>query len=299
VGWRVPRNAGDLLARALDDQWRVYRKQLRQCQNEFSETSVHQLRVATRRLMTRFDLVGCLIANERADRARRKLKQRLRFLGELRDLQVQIGFIEEHLQAYPELSLLLDEMEAREQVTATEVAVRVLRMKPGKLKKWTRSCCDDLACPPAGNRREQPLAARTLHSLAAAFQTLKMRRQMIDPANSETLHRTRVAFKKFRYMVEALSPSFTGLAKTQLRRFGTYQRRMGNVQDLEVLQAYIAQFLNHHPEAATSLQPFCKYLARRRARALRSCLARVDDLFELYQPAELQDGPQAVTRHAA
>jgi CHAD domain-containing protein len=291
IGWHVPPDAGARIAASLHDQWSVYRKQLRQCQKNFSETSVHQLRVATRRLMTRVDLVNCLISNDRAQRARRKLKQRLKLMGELRDVQVQMGFVKQHTEAFPALVVVLDALERRERLLANAVRSRVLGMRTGKLEKWIEACCDELTSSPAAHRGRQPVAARALISLTAAFETVKARRQAVDPANSETLHRTRVAFKKFRYMVEGLSPAFTGLGKAGLRRFANYQKRMGNLQDLEVLQASVAGFLLLHPGTGDALKGFCRYLATRRRRALRSCLAHVDDLFALYNPAELEQLP--------
>jgi CHAD domain-containing protein len=246
--------------------------------------------------MTRFDLVGCLISNEKAERARRKLKRRLKFLGELRDVQVQINVLEEHIEVYPELAGFLEAMRGREHQLASTVMDRVACMKTGKLKNWAGACRKDLAATPAGPHG-QLMATRALHFLGAAFDAVKTRRQLIDPANSETLHSTRVAFKKFRYIVEALSPEFTGLGKPRLRRFATYQRRLGNLQDLEVLQGCIAQFLNRNPEAAVTLQRFSRHVATRRRHALRSCLEHVDDLFQFYFVPDLET-PQPARKAA-
>src|ERR1035438_10205657 len=43
----VPVAVGSILAAALDSRWHSYRKQLRRCQEQFSEEAVHELRVAT------------------------------------------------------------------------------------------------------------------------------------------------------------------------------------------------------------------------------------------------------------
>jgi hypothetical protein len=44
--------------------WRGYRKKLRRCQEQFSEISVHDLRVQTRRLLALVSLVRAMIAHE-------------------------------------------------------------------------------------------------------------------------------------------------------------------------------------------------------------------------------------------
>ena len=115
AGWDVPDNAALCLASGLRNQWQFYREQLRRCQKDFSETSVHQLRVATRRLMTHYILVDCVTSGDKAERARRKLKRRLKMLGQLRDTHVQRIFIEQHTPDFPELGLLRDALGQREQ----------------------------------------------------------------------------------------------------------------------------------------------------------------------------------------
>jgi CHAD domain-containing protein len=50
-----------------------------------------------------------------------------------------------------------------------------------------------------------------------------------------TVHQTRIAFKRFRYMLESLSPAITGPSRRQLRALAYYQRKMGIIQDHEVL----------------------------------------------------------------
>ena len=99
------------------------------------------------------------------------------------------------------------------------------------------------------------------------------------------MHRTRVAFKKFRYMVESLSPAMIDLGKPHLRRLSVYQRRMGRLQDLEILQACLADFVRIHPRVATMLKGFGHYLCRRHARVLRECLNHADDLFSFWNPS--------------
>src|SRR5213593_5124427 len=54
VRWQVPADVGARLAESLNGRWQSYDQQHCQCRKHFSEKSVHQLRVATRRLMTQF-----------------------------------------------------------------------------------------------------------------------------------------------------------------------------------------------------------------------------------------------------
>ena len=101
-------------------------------------------------------------------------------------------------------------------------------------------------------------------------------------------------------MVESLSPALTGLGKRQLRALAYYQRKMGIIQDLEVMQRCVARFLREHQRAEAALRPFCRHLRQRRLRALRSFLKSADRLFDFWPPARLAAPAEfASTRNAA
>jgi CHAD domain-containing protein len=209
----------------------------------------------------------------------------LKDLGELRDAQVQRIFIEQQMIRFPFLVLLLDFLKRREQRLVKDVARKVHRSKSQKLQQWTLNLCRELASRSEGVQKQESLATDVFSTIADAFAEAADRCQSIDPANPETVHRTRVAFKKFRYMVEAVSPSFTGLGKRQLRRLGNYQRRMGALQDLEILEACLHEFLREQAWAVALFTPFTSYIRRRRGRTLRLCLNRASDLFEFWDPS--------------
>ena len=65
---------GALLITALDGRWENYRVQVKTCRREFSEEAVHDLRVATRRLLAVLDIARALDPNPRLQKTRRFLK---------------------------------------------------------------------------------------------------------------------------------------------------------------------------------------------------------------------------------
>src|SRR5439155_18571706 len=122
VGWSVPIEVGVCLAESLCSRWQTYDKQLRECQRNFSEESVHQLRVATRRLMTQFVLLSCAVPGVKVEKARRFLKRQLKVLGEIRDIQVQRMFIEKQMPRFPGLIPVRDFLQHRERDLAASVS---------------------------------------------------------------------------------------------------------------------------------------------------------------------------------
>jgi CHAD domain-containing protein len=288
------------LADALETRWQSYREQLRGCQKDFSEGTVHELRVATRRLIAQLVLLSCVIHSASLEKARRILKRRLVALGELRDTQVQRAFIADQAARFSELALMGAWLERRERRLARPAAKLVGRFKTRKLEKWVRALIHDVRAKGRGARAESRLASAALEAAANAFAEAVGRRRAIDLADLRTIHQTRVAFKRFRYMVESLSPDITGLSKRQLRELAYYQRKMGIIQDLEVLQACVARFTREDKKVETPLRPFSRYLRQRRARALRSYLKSSDRLFEFWPPASLMAASDRVaTRSAA
>jgi CHAD domain-containing protein len=131
------------------------------------------------------------------------------------------------------------------------------------------------------------LAAAVIRATARAFAEAMERRKAIDLADLRTVHQTRVAFKRFRYMVEVLSPGLTGLSKRQLRALAHYQRKMGIIQDLQVMQACLPRYIGQNKKRESLLRPFNRYVQQRPARALRFILKSADRLSAFWPPARL------------
>jgi CHAD domain-containing protein len=291
---------GSCLAEALQARWTSYCEQLRNCQEEFSEEVVHELRVATRRLIAQLVLLGCVSPNPVLEKTRRILKRRLAALGDLRDTQVQRSFVNREIARFPEVAALRKYLEREERRLTKSAAERVGGWKTRKLETWVDALRYELSIDARGSRARAQLAMVVLRATSKAFTEAVERRQAIDLADLRTVHRMRVAFKRFRYMVESLSPHLTGLSKRQLRALAVYQRKMGIIQDLEVLQHCVADYLKEEPAAENLMRPFRRYLQRRRSRALLSFLKTADRLFGFWPPARLVSTREPLaTRNAA
>src|SRR5262249_21158341 len=136
-----------------------------------SEESVHELRVATRKLMAQLDLFTAVVPGRSAEKGRRALKRTMKTLGALRDLQVQRLFLEQHLRPCPELILVRDHLEKQEQSLRAVAAVEVCGVKIRKFEKWIALMFQELAekMDRARNRERLPLeVARILDKAYAA-----------------------------------------------------------------------------------------------------------------------------------
>jgi len=88
VAVEIPPDALRQLERALKRQWQRYRAELERCQEKLSEDSVHESRVAARRLLATLELLEGFLGPRQLKKARRDLKQHLDIFDDLRDAQV-------------------------------------------------------------------------------------------------------------------------------------------------------------------------------------------------------------------
>jgi inorganic triphosphatase YgiF len=94
----VLRHLGD----SLHTQWLRYRKRLKRCQERFSEDAVHDVRVETRRLLSTIALLGAFIPERDIKKVRRALKRHLDTFDQLRDTQVQLGYVGRMAGTFPD-----------------------------------------------------------------------------------------------------------------------------------------------------------------------------------------------------
>lgn len=230
-------DAKTVLTQSLAERWEKYSAELKICRKEFSEEAVHDLRVATRRLLAVFDLLRSLQNHKRIQKVRRVLKDQLDELDDLRDVQVLLADVSEFVRDMPELSPFEQNLAKEEK--------RFLR----RAHKLVKS--DDLKglSKRIGKTREvlegfsdETLGERILASADEAYSRVRQSYEAMDTENMASIHKLRIAFKKFRYLVEIAHPLLSNFPQENFERMHHYQSRMGDVQDMEVAGQYVAEF---------------------------------------------------------
>jgi len=203
-------------------------------------------------------------------------------LGPLHDVQMQRDFVGCQLAVFPELVLVRDFLELRERRLIKATAMCMRSSKLGRLEQWVFGMVRDIA-EKAGDRMSgDQLCLGVLGVARDAYAEVVRRRRAIDLSDLDTIHRTRVAFKKFRYVIETLSPGVSGFNNRQLGFLAAYQRKMGAVQDIETMLGCLTEFVQKYKAAEELLQPFSRYLLQRRTRAVCSFGRAAEDLFEFW-----------------
>jgi CHAD domain-containing protein len=228
-------NAQALLLDSLTSRWDRYKTELKNCRDDFSEEAVHDFRVAARRLLTSLDLLRVVIRGAKIKKTRRILKDQLDNLDELRDAQVMLADISENIREYPSLQPFEEYLQRRERKLMRAARKEIKSLKIGELAKRMRKLAETVA-------KSQPDGLDPLPAVEEAYSGVIQRYGKIDPAQPVTIHRLRIAFKKFRYMVESIHPILEGFPKDYLKRMHEYQTSMGEIQDMEAALQELAEF---------------------------------------------------------
>lgn len=223
-------DANTLLLEAIDNRWEKYREQIKTCRREFSEEAVHDLRVAARRLLALVDLIRAVRPHPRLQKIRKALKGQLDEFDALRDTQVMLAEISETIDSLPALKPLQQILQKRERRLLREAEDIVEELKPAgiarRLEKVRADITETIPSP--------EFDGLVLLAVDEAYGTVLQRYRWINPAQPATIHRTRIAFKRFRYMVEIVYPLLPIFSQSLFKRMHEYQTAMGEIQDVEV-----------------------------------------------------------------
>jgi CHAD domain-containing protein len=277
----LPGNSATCLARSLKKQWKRYRKELKRCQDEFSEKAIHAFRVETRRLLSTLELLGGFLPARRVEKARRLLKRHRDVFDDLRDTQVQLAAVGRMLRLFPAARPFQASLLEREERLVKRTRKDVKHVRTRRLGKLITGCRGQVERQLAKAGPEKALAV-LLRSVDRAFRRTRQLRTRIHARDPWTIHRTRVAFKKFRYMVEALAERLPAVKRERLAAMHDYQTMMGEIQDAEVLLRTLDKFLRQQEIKPEAARRFRAELLRRCQWLIRVYLGAADQLLEFW-----------------
>lgn len=274
--------AKQLLLEALETRWKKFRGELKHCREEFSEEAVHDLRVATRRLLALFDLLRSIIPHNRIQKIRRELKDQLDDLDDLRDTQVLLADVSEHIQEHPELKSFQEHLlkEEKHFMRLTRKLVRAREHK--RLNKRVEKTQNSV--------QELPEDTLTLQMIAAADESFSRVIQAyfaMDAQNTASIHKLRIAFKRFRYTVEVVHLLMPNFPSANFERMHDYQSHMGDIQDMEVASQRAADL----EIASDSLEAVSAHYALRLQTAVRKFLEDKGEVLVFWRTSPDQPFP--------
>lgn len=264
---------------AFDQHWDRYRKQFKSARKELSDDSVHDLRVAVRRFLALLDILRSLDSHLHARALHRFLKQQLDELDELRDTQVMLDEVSNRLHTLPQLKMFEGYLQGQLEGIKRKARKDIRGTKPSDLKarvQRIRSVAKKHSDDTKLLEHLQLAVDRAHGRTIRAFGDLNSQ----EPA---TVHHVRVAFKRFRYMIETIQPLLADYPEGYLERMHDYQDSMGKVHDMTVLLDRLKAFKQELPQtvpAAASefdAAPIEAYYRQRLHELVRAYFDRKDE----------------------
>ncbi len=269
----------EFVLNSLETSFGKFKHNFSECKRHFSEESVHDFRVSMRRFMALLDLLNQVYPRKYLLDIRKILKKELKVFNPLRDNQVQILNLRSLIYTYPALFTYYVKQLHDEQIFINQIKVTLDDLSIHDIEGLMFFIMMDMK---DRLRKEQGGFSGMFTAAKQSFDSLIEKRNDVDIKNLETVHKLRIAFKKFRYVVEMLFP-YIHYPKEILKRLKGMQNILGEIQDNRVFFAQVSIFIS---ESETSLQEFYKkplqdILAKRNKLLtdLSDCLGNIDTLW--------------------
>ncbi len=278
-------NVQTLLLDSLNTRWDKYKTELKTCRREFSEEAVHDFRIAARRLLASLDLLRAVMQDPRIQKMRRVLKDQLDDLDDLRDTQVLLADISETIHETPALQPFQEYLQRREKKLLRAARKEIKSLKVASLSKRIKKLNQTIEA------FKQVDLEKLFSVVDETYAIVNQRYTLVDPSQPATIHRVRLAFKKFRYIVEAIYPILQDFPSDHLKRMHDYQASMGDIQDMEVALQGLANFGEQAP-ASYNPEPVRAYYIERHALALSRYIEDKGEALTFWRVAPDQPFPQ-------
>ncbi len=200
------------------------------------ESSVHQARVASRRLRGALPMLGASADAHALDRVDRRVRRITRALGPVRELDVVLLLLAEFERRGAASTMAIDLV--REAVITERLKRRsdmLAEITPSRLEKLRKRLVDVVS--PASHRGSA--ASTVAEAVAQSGKRAQRLRAAIERAGgiylAERLHRVRIEAKKLRYTLEIQRELTRSRSRLHMNRLKTQQDLLGRMHDLESL----------------------------------------------------------------
>lgn len=227
---------------------------------------VHRIRVASRRLRSALSLFRECIPDKRYSSWRKGVRSITRALGDARDLDVQISFLQEYLEGVASARLargpqrlLLRLRQKREKAQGSVVKSLDDFARSGIVEAMVRH----LSASRETAGQAQEVRARAVEDVSSRVEEVLGFEAGVDrPENREDLHAMRIANKRLRYVMEIFAPLYEdGLAKP-LQTVREFHTLLGDIHDCDVWEEFLPLFLEEERRRTLEFFGHCRFFSR-------------------------------------
>ena len=219
-------------------------------QNEDIEY-VHKTRVTSRKLRAALPIFQFCFPQKSFKKWIKQIKKVTRLLGEARDLDVQILFIQKYMQKLGAsekkfLSILLTDKKNRRDIIQPDVATGLNNLKASNILPSIRSFCEDAIAEQSGvpYDRNQVLQKAQWQISFRLDDFLSLERFVLVENAITKHHEMRINAKRLRYTMEFFAQLYKSKLKDEIEIIKSYQDILGEKHDLEVWSEFIPKFID-------------------------------------------------------
>jgi CHAD domain-containing protein len=222
-----------------------YRDQLRKAwkkaRRDLEEDSIHDLRVAARRVGASLLLVESVRGEDQSSKARRRVKRLMKRLGSLRDIQVQILIVKKKWKRTENVRQFADSLERTERKERDRVRDYLSDHRKNSILQELRDFEKD-ATRSLKRVPEPTIQSNIQRALSLQRMNLEAARKAMAPSDPLSLHAVRRTARKLRYCLEAAAETVGAAPQSELQRLRRVQTQLGNKRDRQLLQAKFAEW---------------------------------------------------------
>jgi CHAD domain-containing protein len=197
--------------------------------------------VQTRRLFSQLELLKGFIPGKKLKEARRSLKRHHKLFRDIRDAHVLIASGVDMRGGFPVAPAFGNWLRKREARASRKVPGALKRVRTKRLKKQIAAFERELRQRGKGTTQRRD-TRKLRRAIDRAFDRVTQLDRSVDAADPKTIHRVRVALKRYFHMVDALPPGLSGVTERRRRDMRKSMSRMGKIQDMEVLLSALQAF---------------------------------------------------------
>jgi CHAD domain-containing protein len=218
-------------------------------ENPADDEALHDFRVAVRRLRTHIEAHRAQLTKRRAEKILQELRDLVSATNALRDLEVQRDWLERlaRRKSTPKLQreglgLTLKDMRNPDTVAAAAPAPPALRQIARQFVRIGRDFKVEPGAKPTSGKsvyrgeRLSAVTGRAILKHAVALRRHLSKLRTLDDVKAT--HRSRLAVKRLRYLIEPLVKLVPGTPKI-VRDLKRMQDRLGDLRDLQILETHI------------------------------------------------------------
>jgi CHAD domain-containing protein len=276
----------NLLVTKLEIYWVNFIRHLTACQENASVESVHDIRVATRRLLTLFELIQLSRPMKQIKGMQKELKLLREHFDGLRDTQVMIAELTSLAITIPGIESFLEYLHKRELKYKGEVDYDISTYKVLKNTRKLNIASEKIL---KQKMYAGKLERKITQHIDDSYRLVNKRMRKLDPGKPLTFHAVRIACRMFRYQVEVINSLFLDYPPNNMPILKAFQDKLGEIQNHEVMETILKKYARKNPDY--QLDEIKEYLDKKLGTAIHTIMTEDAQLDLLWRPSRKKEFP--------